>query len=51
MAGYILGSVALVFLVLGVVRAIRRESQIQARTWLLVGTVFAAVSGWLLLRS
>jgi hypothetical protein len=42
-AKYILGALAFVFLIAGTVR----RGQIQGRTWLLVGAIFAVVSGWL----
>lgn len=44
----ILGVLAMVFLVLGSIRW--RTNRIQARTWLLVGSIFAVVSLWLFLR-
>ena len=44
-AKYILGALALVFLIAGTVR----RGTIQARTWFLVGAIFAVVSTWLFL--
>jgi len=46
-ARYILGGLAVVFLVLGVTRSVR-EGQIgpAARAWLLIGVIFATVSVW-----
>jgi len=43
----ILGLLAVVFLVLGGLRAIR-EGQVgpAARTWLMIGMIFGAVSAW-----
>lgn len=51
-ARYILFGLAVVFLVLGVGRA-WREGQIgpAARTWLMIGLIFAAVSIWSWLSS
>jgi len=50
-ARYILGCVALVFLVLGTLRSLRDgRVGIAARTWLLIGAIFAivsATSAWL----
>jgi hypothetical protein len=47
-ARYILGILAIVFLLLGLVRA-AREGRIgpAARTWLVIGLMFGAVSLWL----
>jgi hypothetical protein len=50
-ARYILGCLAVVFLVLGTLRSFR-DGRVgpAARTWLLIGTIFALVSassGWL----
>ena len=42
-AKYILGALAIVFLVAGTAR----RRQIQGRAWLLVGAIFAVVSAWL----
>jgi hypothetical protein len=49
---YILAVLSAVFLVLGAVRMARgrAEDRIQARTWLLVGVIFAAVSAWLFMN-
>jgi hypothetical protein len=46
-AHYILGCLAVVFLVLGSLRS-AREGKIgpAARTWLIIGVIFAAVSVW-----
>jgi hypothetical protein len=46
-AHYIIGCLSVVFLVLGVTRAVR-EGQVgpAARTWLLIGVIFGAVSVW-----
>ena len=44
LAKYILGGLAVIFLVLGATRGWRHP---QGRTWLLVGAIFAVVSGWL----
>jgi hypothetical protein len=45
LAKYILGALAIVFLIAGTAR----RRQIQGRTWLLVGAIFAIVSAWLFL--
>ena len=42
-AKYILGALAILFLIAG----ISRRGQIQGPTWLLVAVIFGAVSGWL----
>ncbi len=47
LAKYILGLLAIVFLVAGTFS----RAQIQGRTWLLVGTIFAVISGWLFMSS
>lgn len=45
---YILAALAAVFLILGLVRAVRAGvTHPQARTWLLIGIIFSAVSAWL----
>jgi hypothetical protein len=46
-ASDILGLLAVVFLVLGGLRALR-EGQVgpAARTWLMIGMIFGAVSAW-----
>jgi len=43
LAKYILGALAIVFLIAGTAR----RHRIQGRTWLLVGVIFAIVSAWL----
>ena len=53
-ARYILGCLALVFLVLGILRSLR-DGRVgpAARTWLLIGAIFAIVSAtlrWLIRR-
>lgn len=47
-ARYILGTLAIVFLILGLARAVR-EGRLgsAARTWLVIGLMFGAVSLWL----
>jgi len=47
-ARYILGTLAIVFLILGLARA-AREGRLgpAARTWLVIGLMFGAVSLWL----
>jgi NO-binding membrane sensor protein with MHYT domain len=51
-AKYILGFVALAFLVAAATRLIKddRRRHPQTRTWLLVSAIFAAVSIWLFTR-
>jgi hypothetical protein len=44
-AKFILGGLALVFLVIGAAR--RGVSNGQSRTWLLIGIIFGVVSAWL----
>jgi len=44
LARYILGALAVIFLILGASRGWRHP---QGRTWLTVGAIFAAVSLWL----
>ncbi|HEY3883855.1 MAG TPA: hypothetical protein VGL62_01510 [Vicinamibacterales bacterium] len=44
-AKYILGTLAILFLVAGTTR----RRQIRGRTWLLVGVIFTVVSTWLFL--
>jgi hypothetical protein len=48
-ARYILGTLAVVFLLLGVARMVRDGGRMDgaARTWLLIGVIFGAVSVWL----
>ena len=46
-AKYILGALAVVFLVAA---AIRGPHTIQGRTWLTIAAIFAAVSVWLFAR-
>jgi hypothetical protein len=50
-AKYILGAFAVVFLVAGAVRLVSGRRSAQARTWLLVGAIFAAASLWLFTRA
>jgi hypothetical protein len=51
-ARYILGVLAVVFLVLGTVRVLRNgRIEPAARTWLTIGLVFGAVSAWLWLSA
>jgi hypothetical protein len=49
-AHYILGPLAVVFLVLGALKS-ARDGRIgpAARTWLTIGVIFGAVSAWILL--
>jgi hypothetical protein len=50
-AKYVLAVVGATFLVIGVLRASRvGASHPQARTWMLVGAIFAIVSAWLFWR-
>ena len=51
-ANSILGCLAVVFLVLGVLRSVR-DGQIgpAARTWLMIGVIFGVVSVWLWLTT
>jgi hypothetical protein len=46
---YILGALATVFMVLAFIRMASggAKAQPQARTWLLIGVIFTAVSAWL----
>ncbi|HWT45053.1 MAG TPA: hypothetical protein VN085_03765 [Vicinamibacterales bacterium] len=44
LARYILGALAVIFLILGTARGWRHP---QGRTWLTVGVIFAAVALWL----
>ncbi len=47
-ARYILGALAVVFLVLGGMRSLReRRIGSAARTWLTIGVIFGLVSVWL----
>ncbi len=48
-ATYILGALAAVFLALGVARLVRDGGNLgpAARTWLLIGVIFAGVSAYL----
>jgi hypothetical protein len=50
-AKYILALLSAVFLVAGALR-LTRDGQLhpQSRTWLLIGVIFAIVSGWLFAR-
>ena len=52
-AKYIFVILAVVFLVASMFGATRNsgKSNISGRTWLLVGTIFAAVSVWLFLKT
>lgn len=46
-ARYILGTLSIVFLILGFARAAReRRIGPAARTWLIIGLIFGAVSLW-----
>ena len=47
LAKYILGALAVLFLVAGAIRRRETDGHPQGKTWLLVGTIFAAVSAWL----
>ena len=47
LAKYILAVVGMAFLVIGSVRMLREGGNPQARTWLLVGIIFTAVSAFL----
>ena len=51
-AQYILGCLAVVFLVLGGLRS-ARDGQVgsSARTWLMIGVIFGVVSVWLWLTT
>jgi hypothetical protein len=46
-AKYVVAALAVLFLCLGGVRLSRSGGASQARTWLIVGVLFAAVSLWL----
>jgi hypothetical protein len=50
-AKYILALLSVVFLIAGA-RRLARDGQLhpQSRTWLLIGVIFAVVSGWLFVR-
>ena len=49
-AKYILGSLAIAFIVAGGLRAWRVGARHpQSRTWLLIGVIFGLVSAWLFL--
>ena len=50
-AKYILGALAIAFLIAAIMRLSRGGGVFhpQTRTWLLVGVIFAAVSAWLFL--
>lgn len=51
-AKYILGGLAVAFLMAGAIRAGRvGVGHPQVRTWLLIGGIFAMVSAWLFLRA
>ncbi len=51
-AKYILGALALAFLIGGGIRASRDGiSHPQSRTWLLIALMFSVVSAWLFVRS
>jgi hypothetical protein len=51
-ARYILGSLAVVFLVLGGLRsALEGKIGPAARTWLMIGVIFGVVSAWIWLSS
>lgn len=49
---YVLAALAIVFVVLGSVRTLSHGTKAnpQARTWLLIGGIFGAVSVWLFSR-
>jgi NO-binding membrane sensor protein with MHYT domain len=49
-AQYILAVLAAAFLIAGALRRMTGGPGPQARTWLLVGAIFAAVSLWLFTR-
>jgi hypothetical protein len=51
-AKYILALLSIVFLAAGARRLARDAGKLhpQSRTWLLIGVIFAAVSGWLFAR-
>ena len=50
-AKYVLAVVGAVFLATGILRACRLgASHPQARTWMLIGAIFGAVSVWLFTR-
>ncbi len=51
-AKYILAVLSLAFLLAGVTSVARsgRKAAVQARTWLLIGVIFGAVSTWLWLH-
>lgn len=51
-AKYILAVLSAAFLVAAALRVSRDAGKLlpQSRTWLLVGVIFAAVSGWLFTR-
>ena len=51
LAKYILAALACAFLLAGAYRRSTGGPNPQARTWLLVGAIFAAVSLWLFARS
>jgi hypothetical protein len=48
-AKYILAVLACAFLIAGAIALARGSAQrrLQSRTWLIIGIIFAAVSGWL----
>jgi hypothetical protein len=52
-AKYILAALAIAFLVMAFTRWSRggEISQPQTKTWLLIGVIFAVVSGWLFYRT
>lgn len=50
-AKYILATLAVAFLLAGAYRRLTGGPNSQARTWLLVGAIFAAVSAWLFLKT
>jgi hypothetical protein len=51
-AKYILALLSMAFLAAGAQRLARDAGKLQpqSRTWLLIGIIFAAVSGWLFAR-
>lgn len=50
-AHFILAVIGCAFLIAGAVRRISGDRGPQSRAWLLVGTIFAAVSTWLFFRT
>lgn len=50
-AQYILALLACAFLLVGIFRRLTRGPSAQSRTWLLIGSIFAAVSTWLFCKT